>query len=227
MQHFKTKQTMKKSNSIRLTFKAMLIVMAFGVTQNALSQVTIGSGAPPHQYALLDLTQGVETTKGLLLPRVNLVSEILSTPMTQHVQGMLVYNLVTSDDAVPAENRVYPGVYYNTGDRWERLRATPTNWFYMPSIVINVETSGEFEIDLHERYVHLFEDITPMYTSPGAPTTFKKILGATQIYYYIAGYDAAVFTIDELTEDGLLRYTVRADAVTEATYMNIIFVEKD
>jgi len=224
--NFKTKQTMKTRNSIRLTFKVMLIVMAFGVTQNALSQVTIGSGVAPDSNALLDLKEDGATTRGLLLPRVHLQAENLFIPMTAHVEGMVVYNLAFSPEDTDVENRVRPGIYYNTGIRWERLYVGHTNWFYMPSIIINVESEGPHEIDLYAEYLSQFYDIPERYASPGAPAIFKNILQSDEIFYYITGYDKEVFTIEEISEDGVLIYTVNVEKVTEATHMNIVFVEK-
>ena len=204
----------------------MLLLVAFGVTQNTLSQVTIGSGAAPNPNALLDLTQGTTTTKGLLLPRVNLVSEDSPLPMTAHTEGMTVYNLAFSDDAVPANNQVIPGVYYNTGKRWERLHVGHTNWLYMPSIIIDVSETNPEPVDLYAEYLSQFENIPAGYASLGAPATFKNILQRDEIFYYVTSYDEEVFTIVSLTAEGILTYTVNVENITEATHMNIVFVEK-
>lgn len=210
----------------QLLCRMFFVSAAFFLTQVSYSQVTIGSAGEPNANALLDLRQDGATTRGLLLPRVNLESEILSLPMTDHVQGMTVFNLATSDDAVSAEDRVSPGVYYNDGTRWVRLRPESINWFYMPSISIDVSVENPAPIDLWQKYADQFQNIPAGNASPGAPTTFKNILQRGDIYYYVTGYDDTVFTIVSITEYGVLTYTVNLANVTEATFMNIVFVEK-
>jgi hypothetical protein len=227
----------------------LLLLAVFAFTQATHAQVTIGSGVPPHDDALLDLKEfNDETaTKGLLLPRVSLTAKNLPAPMTGHKYGMIVYNIASSptDDTVLPENRVSPGFYYNTGNRWERLHSSEeANWFYMPSIAIDVTTSGTFERNLYLEYRKQFEDLadgnTPpdsptagtalVKSSPNAPNPLTKIFNADELYYYVTGYDAAVFSFTcptcGITADGKLTYTVDADNVTGATYMNIVFVEK-
>ena len=76
----------------------------------SFAQVGIGT-TTPNADAELDI---VSTNRGLLMPRVNLTSTILSAPMTAHVAGMTVYNLNTNLD-------VTPGFYYNNGTIWVRI----------------------------------------------------------------------------------------------------------
>ncbi|MDR1056071.1 MAG: hypothetical protein LBL90_09705 [Prevotellaceae bacterium] len=225
------------------TLKMLLLLVAiFGMSQMMRAQVTIGTGHSPHSDALLDLKEnsGGTAAKGLLLPRVSLEAEDSPTPMVNHVAGMIVYNNGTSDPStVLPENRVSPGFYYNTGARWERLRLEVANWFYMPSIAIDVTTTGTFTRDLYLEYRKQLEDVldsstpaespipgTTLVKSPGAPNPFTKIYEADKLYYYITGYDASVFSSLSITADGKLTYTVDANNVTDATYMNIVFVEK-
>ena len=50
-------------------------------------------------------------TKGLLIPRIVLVSLTSSAPLTVHTAGMIVYN--------PSPNlNVTPGFYFNDGTKW-------------------------------------------------------------------------------------------------------------
>jgi len=79
---------------------------------NSNAQVTIGSSDVPDPDALLELRgSGEVETKGLLLPRVELVSLIDPSPLTMHIEGMIVYN--TASNSV-----VSPGLYRNNGSRW-------------------------------------------------------------------------------------------------------------
>ena len=88
---------------------------------NTLAQVGIGN-TNPNNDALLEIGDATTTTKGLLLPRVNLVNTSNFAPMTAHVQGMVVYNKNTAGD-------VTPGYYYNDGSQWVRIAAAsvPSN----------------------------------------------------------------------------------------------------
>jgi hypothetical protein len=85
------------------------------------AQVTIGSGVPPNESALLDLKENNlnSSVRGLLLPRVALVATTNPAPLpgNVHVKGMFVYNTATTATA----NGVTPGVYYNDGTKWERI----------------------------------------------------------------------------------------------------------
>lgn len=220
----------------------LLMLLIIGGMSTVSAQVTIGSNNPPNGNALLDLQEKADgtSTKGLLLPRVALESADLPTPLAAHVAGMVVYNTEESPSSVTKDNYVSPGFYYNSGNRWEKLYLGTTNWFYMPSIAIDVTTSGTFTRDLYLEYRKQFEDGqdsqvdpntspvagTPLIKSPDAPNPFTVIFDASQLYYYVTGYDADVFSDLAVTADGKLTYKVDADKVSGATYMNIVFVEK-
>ena len=94
----------------------LLWVTLILITSAMQSQVTIGSLTPPNEDSLLDLkeTAGGTSTKGLLLPRVSLQSTSSPSPLTNHEQGMFVYNTVTVND-------VTPGIYYNDGNEWKNI----------------------------------------------------------------------------------------------------------
>ena len=225
----------------KLTIKtALCLLLVFGTAQHAVSQVTIGSGIKPHPAALLELNQGLgdaenESTHGLLLPRVRLESLTSFAPLGyEHVEGMIVFNL--TDDS--AEN-LAPGFYYSTGTRWMRLRSGTANWFYMPTIELDV-TPGTRTIDLFARYKEQFmpfgefSDAAGVFgrkiASIGAPATFKLALGerqATDFYYFVTTSPDDVIQVVDITAEGLMTITIADDAVvTENTFMNIIFVER-
>ncbi|MFV0329709.1 MAG: hypothetical protein ACK5KL_07800 [Dysgonomonas sp.] len=219
-----------------------LLFLIIGSLSTISAQVTIGSSNPPNDDALLDLQEDNTgaSTKGLLMPRVALEAANLAKPLSAHVAGMTVYNTAISPGTVSSANYVSPGFYYNNGSRWERLHLGTTNWFYMPSIAIDVTTSGTFTRDLYLEYRKQFEDSmdsqtdpntsplpgTTLVKSPSAPNPFTTIFDASKLYFYVTGYDATVFSALSITADGKLTYTVDADNVSDATYMNIVFVEK-
>ena len=94
----------------------LFLILSF----STFAQVGIGNTNPSGE-ALLEIGDATTTTKGLLLPRVNLVNTTNFAPMTAHVQGMEVYNKNTAGD-------VTPGYYYNDGSQWVRLAAdTPSS----------------------------------------------------------------------------------------------------
>lgn len=112
------------------------------ITSSSLAQVTIGTGLEPDKDALLDLKENEEgfSLKGLLLPRVALVSTDLPDPMSEFVRGMVVYNTASSD-AMRKENSVRPGFYYCDGSKWIRL--VPTEEVVIPNEPWKVAGTGE------------------------------------------------------------------------------------
>lgn len=77
---------------------------------SSFAQVGINTISPDTD-AILDV---VSTDKGALLPRVPLSETTNSSPLANHVSGMLVYNTASNND-------VFPGYYYNNGSRWIRF----------------------------------------------------------------------------------------------------------
>lgn len=95
--------------------KKLLQLFLLAGSFTAVPQVGIGTQTP-HPSALLELSS---TDKGLLLPKVSLVSTNQATPLTTNVQGMVVYNIATS--ATEGGYEVTPGMYYNDGTTWVRM----------------------------------------------------------------------------------------------------------
>ncbi|PQA89988.1 hypothetical protein B0A69_21445 [Chryseobacterium shigense] len=81
------------------------------------AQVGVGISTP-NPNAQLDITS---SSKGFLLPRVALTATNNPSPLTAHVEGMMVYNTATNTSV--AANPVYPGEYYNDGTQWQRKSA--------------------------------------------------------------------------------------------------------
>jgi hypothetical protein len=192
----------------------------------AKSQVTIGSNTPPDANALLDLKQTTTTTKGLLLPRVELQGTNSYAPMSAHVAGMTVYNTAT---AGTGEYRVSPGFYYNTGTKWERMYLGYTNWFYMPSVSIDVSTvtptpGPNLILNLYNAYRDQF--LAPDVASAGAPTSVPYIPAATDLYYYVTAYDNTVLNITSISATGELSYKVISATAGDCSYINVVFVLK-
>lgn len=97
---------------MRVYIKVGLYIVLFFLPTLIYSQVGINSsGLAPHSDAMLDISS---PTKGLLLPRISLISTTLASPLSSHVKGMLVYNIANSGD-------VSDGYYYNDGTTWVRI----------------------------------------------------------------------------------------------------------
>jgi hypothetical protein len=99
--------------------KKLLLLLFIQFTLIKLNaQVKIGSPGNPDINAVLELAG---TTKGLLLPRVDLTGTANATPLSAHTAGMVVYNTATIAD-------VTPGYYYNNGTSWKRLAYSSETW---------------------------------------------------------------------------------------------------
>lgn len=186
------------------------------------SQVSIGVDAvSPHEDAILDLQS---QDKGFLLPRVKLVSSNQSTPLKNHVEGMIVYNTTVSGSGA---SYVSPGFYYNDGKAWVRLPLGYTNWFYMPSIPFATSEDATTQTkNLYEEYKKQFGGTSATFVkSTSAPKMIPYLPAATDLYYYITDYDPEVFSNISIDDNGIMTYDVKA-AATDYTFINIVFVLK-
>jgi hypothetical protein len=100
--------------SIQKTYLSFLIY-TFLLCVNgfvASAQVKVGTTtSSPNPNAMLEIES---TNKGLLLPRLALVSTNSPAPLTAFVKGMVVYDTATTND-------VTPGIYYSDGTQWVRV----------------------------------------------------------------------------------------------------------
>jgi len=95
-----------------MNYKLMGFIFSLSFAVYGEAQVTIGSMDAPDENALLDLKEsGILSSKGLLLPRVELISLTDPSPLTMHIEGIIVYNTATTGP-VPT------GLYKNTGYKW-------------------------------------------------------------------------------------------------------------
>lgn len=206
--------------------KHLLLVLLFCFVHivHVDAQVTIGSGQAPDDNAILDLknAESGPSTKGLLLPRVELESTTSFKPLANHVAGMLVYNTATVGD-------VTPGQYYNDGGKWVRIATgnSASDFFYMPSIVLPTDitdpahTAGTFTIDLHQKYSTQFA------TTIKSSTATLTVLAKDKLDYFVTYYDNTVFQDVQISAAGVLTYKLQAGfTITENTFMNIVFKPK-
>ena len=208
--------------------KIFLLMSIFALlsTLTIKAQVTIGILDTPAKGALLDLKTNAngKSNLGFLPPRVELIQPSKPDPLPEHVQGMVVYNLSSTDS-------LKVGFYYNSGTRWVHLSAdtfTGENWFYMPSIPINVTTPTP--VDLYQKYVDQLNTAGGLVIkSAGAapPKVLAAVPGRTDLYYYVTAYDPDVFDSIIISATGVMTYNIKPGAAaTDATFLNIVFVEK-
>lgn len=92
-------------------------LVIFSISLNA--QVKIGDN--PNNFNNDAMLEIESSNKGLLIPRVNLWTTDAATPLTSHVEGMVVYNRTINMSAIP--DPLFEGLYYNNGTKWVKMMA--------------------------------------------------------------------------------------------------------
>lgn len=141
--------------TIYISIVSLLLVLSVD-TLNA--QVTIGLNKAPNPGALLELTESLNgiSTKGLLMPRVRLNEIAQPTPQTEHVRGMIVYNL-TENGNVRENNS-----YINNGFGWYPLG-------YLPEPT----AAGDY-LSLNDNYELIWKNIEVPQPTPGIYTLINS-----------------------------------------------------
>lgn len=206
-------------------FLGILLCCLLFLSENAFSQVTIGSNVEPHKDAILDLKQDGITKGGLLLPRVALVESTSSQPLSIHTEGMTVYNTAKTGD-------VTPGFYYNNGSKWLKLYSAEDSFFYMPSVVLPTDendpafTGGLFTIDLHAAYSKQF-GLSATNVAVSDNSAHLPVYRNDELYYFITYYDDDVFDDVKVNSSGVLTYKLKTGFRYSAkTFMNIVLKAK-
>ncbi len=130
---------MNNNLSFRLAtlLKGLFLVFLFWLFSTEAGAQNAGinaGGVQPDPAAGLDVNF---TSKGLLIPRVALISATSFSPLTTHVAGMVVYNL-------SANGGLKPGFYFNDGSKWIETLPKPlaagemqywdgTSWAILPA----------------------------------------------------------------------------------------------
>ena len=120
------------------------IFIIFANINTFAQNVAINSdGSEPDASSILDITA---TNKGVLFPRVSLTATNNTSPITNPVNSLLIYNIATVND-------VTPGYYFwnNTNSKWVRLITEVSGAsgghyigeFYAGGIVFYVDETGE------------------------------------------------------------------------------------
>jgi len=138
----------------------VLLVASFYCVVNAQNVGISANGATPNASAMLDVdvsSLGATAKKGLLIPRVALLSNTDVATIPSPVTSLMVYNTTAASSGATA---VFPGFYYWNGTKWvgfqDRMTIKPysafsTNtvsiahnaaWTDIPGLSITVTTTG-------------------------------------------------------------------------------------
>jgi hypothetical protein len=101
-----------KNKYLNTFLKITLVVFLTMVNVIVFAQVKV-SATPSvaNPDAILEIES---TNKGLLLPRLALVSTTSAAPLNNFVKGMVVYDTATIND-------ITPGMYYSDGVKWIKM----------------------------------------------------------------------------------------------------------
>lgn len=187
-----------------------IILMILVITSSVITaQVGINTNSPDASAAL-DVSS---TTKGVLLPRISNLASV-ANPAT----GLTVFDTnrkcISQNIGTPA------------APNWSCLSPYIAKFFYMPSVVFDTSAvaSGQTK-DLYTLYKNQFSNVPSNARSTSAPAAIPFFPNASDLHYYVTGYDASVFRINSISDTGVLNYDVLANA-TPASFINIVFVVK-
>ena len=101
------KKTLQLKNCFILAVLVFLICNS-GIVSGQNVGISPTGITPPNAAAGLDVNYA---DKGLLIPRITLVSTTSPSPLATHIAGMIIYNTATAGD-------VNPGLYFDNGTKW-------------------------------------------------------------------------------------------------------------
>jgi len=140
---------------------------------------------------------------------------------TFSIEGLSKNNVQANNETVLA---------LNSANVMKALKATMPKFFYMPSIVVPTHTDqvqpGETlgTINLYAKYESQFR--TPMRRN-AATTTTLPVIPSAELDYYVTWFDNNVFDNVQVSDNGVLTYTIKSNAdITMGSFMNIVFAVK-
>ncbi len=114
--------------------KKIITILLIMICYPIIAQSGVGiNTTTPNSNAILDIES---TQKGLLPTRLELVTTDNPSPLTNHVAGIITYNITNT--AVPTPVSVYEGLYYNDGTKWNMMGP---NTLMLGDIKHSVQTS--------------------------------------------------------------------------------------
>ncbi len=120
-----------------------LYILAIVLFTNNIFAQNVGIGTTsPNANAMLDVTS---TAKGLILPRLALVTIDVPNPLASDVAGIVAYN-TTISPAITATS-VSEGMYYNDGANWNFMGPNTTQIGDMKPSLETADNSGWYLLD--------------------------------------------------------------------------------
>lgn len=195
----------------------IIIIMLITFTSALSAQIGINNESPDAS-AVLDI-RALAGEKGLLVPRMTNVEKLA---ITNPASSLIVYDTDLKCISQYNDSQSNPGVF-----AWTCLTLYNRHFFYMPSI--NVRTSdGTGNILAGTQTENLYNIYRDSFTSPKIKSTSAPvsipIFGVTELNYYVTYSDPCI-TITEISNTGVLRYTVNNLPDYDA-YINIVFTVK-
>ncbi len=114
--------------------KTLTSITLLALSMTAWGQIKVGDNPTNvNSDAVLEVESA---NQGVLFPRVALLNINSSSPLTNHTEGMVVYNTTSNSE-------LSPGFYFNNGSYWERLSSTADQeWVYdAPNNIIQANRS--------------------------------------------------------------------------------------
>src|SRR5688572_5924249 len=94
------------------------ILALAGILLGITSQAQVKVGDNPTTINPNSALEVESSNKGIRFPRIALSATNNPSPLSAHVEGMMVYNTATA--GTPPAN-VIPGIYYNDGTKWLKV----------------------------------------------------------------------------------------------------------
>ncbi|MDR0802409.1 hypothetical protein [Fluviicola sp.] len=227
----------------------IIIFLLAGVAKAQTGALGINT---PNPNATLDVeaqTTAPGKAEGVIAPRLaGAVIKSKDADYGSAQTGAIVYVTSASPDAgfsgTKTRNITDVGYYYFDGSIWQTMkeRATPSA-FYMPSILLPTDNSDAtlfdsynagtrtFSVNLYNRYYNQYNmyAVAPANSAqnPGANAALPTY-AFNQLDYFITYYDPLVLTNVNVSDAGILTYTLQPDPlpISEKTFMNIILMAK-
>jgi hypothetical protein len=113
-----------KKRFLHIVLPVLLMVLASVYSTALFAQVKVGNNPTTiNPNAVVEMESN---NKGLLLPRLALVSTTNPAPLNAFVNGMLVYNTATTDS-------ITPGLFYSDGIKWVKINQPAPSGGPLPS----------------------------------------------------------------------------------------------
>jgi hypothetical protein len=169
----------KKNSQLKL----LLLLMIMLGTANMHAQIRVGGSTVANPNAVLDLNANdtINGSKGLLLPRVALVSTTNASPLAGHIKGMFVFNTATVND-------VFSGAYYNDGTKWVRTGESEANNLSIRTRILHMDVdetigtqsvilSGESDAVIRGLYL---QSIRPIFSDDEMAQTYFTVTSSVK-----------------------------------------------